>query len=92
MILLSFSRAEVAIDKDFSRRALLNYTYNYQFDILMKQLKETESPELVADLIFSNNTIFEKYQLIAPQIRMHDSSLADQYTTVVNLLEQLEEL
>lgn len=70
---------------------LLQETYDYQFNELLRRVKNSENPELLTNLIMSTNTIRDKYITIAPQIKMYDINVANQYTTVVNLLEQLIE-
>ena len=70
---------------------LLQETYDYQFNELLRRIKNSENPELLTNLIMSTNTIRDKYITIAPQIKMYDINVANQYTTVVNLLEQLIE-
>lgn len=70
---------------------LLLHSYDHQYKELIRRVDKSEHKPILMNLIGAVNTISQKYTLVAPQIRIYDKDIASQYTTVVNLLQQLEE-
>lgn len=70
---------------------LLQVTYEYQYQELLRRVELHPEAAILKDLIHSINKISQKYTVIAPQIKIYDYDIANQYLVVVNLLEQLIE-
>ena len=82
LVLISFANAEID---------LLQYAYDAQYKELIRRAEIHPDSKAIKDLIFSINTVSQKYKLIAPQIKIYSNDIATQYLVVVNLMEQLIE-
>lgn len=70
---------------------LLQYTYDAQYKELIRRVESHPESKILKNLIFSVNSIPQKYMVIAPQIKIYSYDIANQYLVVVNLMEQLIE-
>ena len=80
----NFNTADEPID-------LLAYTYEYQYKELIRRVSKQPEADVLMNLIFSVNSTFDKYTVIAPQLKMYNYDIANQYLVVVNLMEQIIE-